>query len=57
MPFTVVKKDEAVYIQSLINKEKQKNFPAPDLNASILDNSKEDDKLFKEIGSSNLNIV
>jgi hypothetical protein len=54
MPFTVVKKDKAVYIQSLINKEKQKNFPAPDLNASILDNSKEDDKLFKEIGSSNL---
>jgi hypothetical protein len=54
MPFTVVKKDPAYYIQNVLDKETVKDYPLPDLNSSIKQNSIEGDKMFKEIGTLNM---
>ena len=54
MPFTVVKKDRADYIQNLLAKNIVETNSKPDLNVSIERNSVDGYKLFKEIGSLNM---
>ncbi len=54
LPFTVVKKDSATYIQNVLNSTQKKGYPLPDLSKSLAENSNGGEKLFNEIGSANM---
>ena len=53
-PFPVVKKDSALFIQHILDEIQTGGYPAPDLNATVYENSKNGMAYFKEIGVSNL---
>jgi len=52
--FTVVKKDNAQYIQSIIDKNSRKDYPFPSLTSTLQQNSADGMKYFKEIGTLNM---
>lgn len=53
-PFTVVKKDKVNYIQKILDKVEKNGYPLPDINSTLLDNSKNGMDYFDEIGTSNM---
>jgi hypothetical protein len=53
-PFTVIKKDSVSQIQVVLNTVTQREYPLPDLDASLSENSKDGEKYFKEIGALNM---
>jgi hypothetical protein len=53
-PFTVVKKDSAATIQSVLDEVQQNGYPLPQLNISLQSNSKDGYSYFKEIGAANM---
>lgn len=53
-PLTVVKKDRASAIQSILNDVQVKGYPIPDVTTSLQQNSKNGMDFFKEIGTSNM---
>jgi hypothetical protein len=53
-PLTVVKKDSVASIQSILNTVQKKGYPAPDVNVSLSDNSRDGMQYFNKIGVSNM---
>ncbi|MEO6070526.1 MAG: hypothetical protein ABIN57_00500 [Chitinophagaceae bacterium] len=53
-PFTVVKKDTAHYIQSVINEVSVAGYPLPQANNSVEENSIKNKQYFDEIGAANM---
>lgn len=53
-PFTVIKKDKAAFVQDIINAHVVNGYPIPDLHSSLLQNSKDNEKLMDKIGCLNL---
>ena len=53
-PFTVVKKDTAGYIQSVVDHVKVDGYPIPDIKKSLEENSADNEKYKPEIGCQNL---
>jgi hypothetical protein len=53
-PLTVVKKDRAITIQNILDEVQVRDYPMPDLKASLHKNSKNGMDLFKEIGVINM---
>jgi hypothetical protein len=52
--FTIVKKDSAQKIQTLINTHAHKDYPIPSLTSTLQQNSADGMKYFKEIGTLNM---
>jgi hypothetical protein len=53
-PFTVVKKDKVTFIQNILDSVQHKGYPFPNLNTPLIENSKNGDQFFKEIGAANM---
>lgn len=53
-PLTVVKKDRASVIQKVLDDVQMKGYPAPDLNISLQENSRNGMDFFDEVGTINM---
>lgn len=53
-PHTVVKNESASRVQQMIDEHSVRGFPLPDLRTSLVENSKNGMKYFREIGTLNL---